>query len=144
MPAIRNIAVGLPVKHGHVLALFGTDSSRGLDFLRVIGGGIEFGERAEEALHREFLEELGVTLQTVELLGVRDNIFTYEGVPGHEIAHIYAVTSSALDDVPLDAELHVLDQGSPVRWVPISEVREGLWPLFPDGATELLLGLDAG
>jgi 8-oxo-dGTP pyrophosphatase MutT (NUDIX family) len=144
MPAIRNIAVGLPVKHGHVLALFGTDSSRGLDFLRAIGGGIEFGERAEEALHREFLEELGVTLQTVELLGVRDNIFTYEGVPGHEIAHIYAVTSSALDDVPLDAELHVLDQGSPVRWVPISEVREGLRPLFPDGATELLLGLDAG
>ncbi|MCK2036063.1 NUDIX domain-containing protein [Microbacterium sp. SSW1-49] len=144
MPAIRNIAVGLPVKEGHVLALFGTDSSRGLDFLRAIGGGIEFGERADEALHREFMEELGVTLETATLLGVRDNIFTYEGVPGHEIAHIYALTSSALDAVPLDAELHVLDEGSPVRWVPIAEVREGTRLLFPDGATELLLALDAG
>lgn len=143
MPAIRNIAVGLPVKQGHVLALSGTDRSRGLDFLRAIGGGIEFGERAEEALHREFGEELGVTLQTAELLGVRDNIFTYEGVPGHEIAHIYAVRSIELDAVPLDAELHVLDEGSPVRWVPIAEVRDGTRPLFPDGATELLLGLDA-
>lgn len=142
MPAIRNISVGLPVKAGHVLALFGTDRSRGLDFLRAIGGGIEFGERAEDALRREFMEELGVQLESVELLGVRENIFTYEGEPGHEISHIYAVHSAELDAVALDAELHVLDQGSPVRWVPIADVRAGVVPLFPAGATELLLALD--
>lgn len=32
MPSIRTIAVGLPVKQGHVLALGGTDHSRGLDW----------------------------------------------------------------------------------------------------------------
>jgi 8-oxo-dGTP pyrophosphatase MutT (NUDIX family) len=143
MPAIRNIAVGLPIKDGHLLALSGTDRTRGLDFLRAIGGGIEFGERADDALRREFMEELGVKLESAELLGVRENIFTYEGEPGHEFAHIYAVSSVELDAVPLDAELHVLDEGSPVRWVPISEIRDGARVLFPDGATELLIGLAA-
>ncbi|WP_136056060.1 NUDIX domain-containing protein [Microbacterium sp. K24] len=139
MSSIRNIAVGLPVKEGHLLALEGTDRSRGLEFLRAIGGGIEFGERAEEALHREFMEELGVRLEAVALLGVSENIFTYEGVPGHEICHIFTVESAEIDAVPLDAELHVLDEGSPVRWVPISDIRSGDRTLFPTGATELLV-----
>jgi len=141
MPSIRNIAVGLPVKDGHVLALFGTDRSRRLDFLRAIGGGIEFGETAVAALHREFREELGVTLDSVELLRIHENIFTYEGVPGHEIAHVFAVSSTELDAVPLDAELQVLDEGSPVRWVPIDDIRTGIRVLFPDGAPAALLAL---
>lgn len=138
MHAIRNIAVGLPVKDGHVLALEGHDHSRRLDFLRAIGGGIEFGETAADALRREFMEELGVTLETAELLGVFENIFTHEGSPGHEIAHVFAVSSAALDAVPLDAELRILDEGSPVRWVPIIDIKSGTRVLFPDGAPEAL------
>lgn len=141
MPAIRNIAVGLPIKHGHVLALEGRDDTRDLDFLRAIGGGIEFGETAVEALHREFMEELGVELDSAEPLGVFENIFTHKGEPGHEIAHVFAVSSAALDTVPLDAVLEVLDEGSPVRWVPIDDIRSGARVLFPNGAPESLLVL---
>jgi hypothetical protein len=43
--------------------------------------------------------------------------------------------------VPLDAELHVLDEGSPVRWVPIERIRSGAIPLFPAGAPEALFTL---
>ncbi|MEV7609724.1 NUDIX domain-containing protein [Microbacterium sp. NPDC089320] len=143
MPAIRNIAVGLPVKDGHLLALEGRDDSRGLDFLRAIGGGIEFGETAVVALRREFMEELGVTLDGAEPLGVFENIFTYEGEPGHEIAHVFAVTSAELDAVPLDAELRILDEGSPVRWVPIADIASGARVLFPEGATEALRTISA-
>ncbi|MCS3442008.1 MULTISPECIES: NUDIX hydrolase [Microbacterium] len=143
MPAIRNIAVGLPVKDGHVLALEGHDRSRGLDFLRAIGGGIEFGETAAEALRREFMEELGVSLQDAEPLGVFENIFTYEGEPGHEIAHVFAVTCAELDAVPLDAELRILDEGSPVRWVPIADIESGIRVLFPVGAPEGLRTISA-
>ncbi len=141
MPAIRNIAVGLPIKDGHVLALEGRDETRGLDFLRAIGGGIEFGETAVEALHREFMEELAVRLEATAPLGVFENIFTYEGTPGHEIAHVFAVSSSELDAVPLDAELRILDQGSPVRWIPIADIRSGARILFPTGAPEGLATL---
>lgn len=142
MPAIRNISVGLPVKDDHVLVLSGRDHHKGLDFHRAIGGGIEFGETAADALHREFMEELGVRLDGCELLGVFENIFTYEGAACHEIAHVYAVTSAELDALPLDAELHVLDEGSPVRWVPVDGIRSGTARvLYPVGATEALFSL---
>ncbi|WP_164233220.1 NUDIX domain-containing protein [Microbacterium hydrocarbonoxydans] len=141
MPAIRNISVGLPVKEGHVLVLSGRDAHKGLDFHRAIGGGIEFGERAADALRREFLEELGVIVDDCALLGVLENIFTYEGELGHEIAHVYAVTSAEIDAIPLDAELYVLDEGSPVRWVSVDIIRSGSRPLFPEGAAEALLTL---
>lgn len=137
MRAIRNIAVGLPVKDGHVLVLEGRDSSKAEDFYRAIGGGIEFGERAEQALRREFREELGVQLDAAHLLGVFENLFTYEGEEAHEIAHIFAVTSSEIDALPLDAVLEVLDEGSPVRWVSIDSIT-ALRPLYPEGAPEAL------
>ena len=138
VPTIRNIAVGLPRKGEHVLAIEGSDMVRGLDFYRAVGGGIEFGETAEAALRREFHEELDCELDEVELLGVIENIFEYEGLPGHEIAHVFAVRSSGLSAVPLDAELHILDEGSPVRWIAISELRDGSRPLFPYGAADYL------
>jgi 8-oxo-dGTP pyrophosphatase MutT (NUDIX family) len=134
---IRNIAVGLPVRAGHVLVLDGTDSVKGERFHRAIGGGIEFGETAEVAVRREFVEELAVRLDRVELLGVIENIFEYEGRPGHEIAHVFGVTSSDIDAIPLDAQLHVLDEGSPVRWVAVRELDR---PLYPDGIRTLLDG----
>jgi 8-oxo-dGTP pyrophosphatase MutT (NUDIX family) len=139
VPSIRNIAVGLPRKGEYVLALEGADSVRGLEFYRAVGGGIEFGETAEAALRREFREELGCELDEVELLGVIENIFEYEGLPGHEIAHVFAVRSSGLSAVPLDAELHILDEGSPVRWIAISDLHDGARPLFPDGAADYLV-----
>ncbi len=84
----------------------------------MIGGGIEFGETAEAALRREFAEELGVTLGSVELLEVVENIFEFEGGrPGHEIVHVFGVDSADIDAFPLDVQLRVLDEGSPVHWV---------------------------
>lgn len=133
--SIRNISVGLPVRSGHVLLLDGVDRVKGETFHRAIGGGIEFGEAAEAALRREFNEELGVTLGAAKLLGVTENIFEYEGNSGHEIAHVFAVESVEIDAIPLNARLRVLDEGSPIRWVPIREVNR---PLYPTGIAEFL------
>jgi 8-oxo-dGTP pyrophosphatase MutT (NUDIX family) len=135
VPSIRNLAVGLPVRDGHVLVLDGTDALTGERFHRAIGGGIEFGETAEAALRREFVEELDLRLDRVRLLGVTENIFEYEGQPGHEIVHVFGVESTELDAIPLDARLVVLDEGSPVGWVRIDELDR---PLYPDGALTLL------
>lgn len=87
MPSIRNIAVALPAKDGHVLVQRGHDAVKDQHFYRALGGGIEFGELAADALCREFQEELGIELDHVELLDVVENIFVYEGTAGHEIAH---------------------------------------------------------
>ncbi|SBN63372.1 ADP-ribose pyrophosphatase YjhB, NUDIX family [Curtobacterium sp. 9128] len=128
MSSIRNIAVGLPVRDGHVLLSENHDRVRDLRFHRPVGGGIEFGETAE------FREELDVDLDTVEPLGVLENIFTFEGHPGHEFVHVFAVGSPGLDSVPLDASLVVLDEGSPVRWVPIDTSDQ----VYPEGVLDLL------
>jgi len=135
VPSIRNIAVGLPVRDGHVLVLHGRDPAKRETFTRAIGVGIEFGETAEAALRREFVEELGIRLDRVQLLGVTENLFEYEGRPGHEIVHVFAVEAAELDAIPLDAQLHILDEGSPVTWVRISELDR---PLYPNGVVDLL------
>lgn len=38
------------------------------------GGGVEFGETLEQALQREMMEEYGVEIEIIELLGVFDHI----------------------------------------------------------------------
>lgn len=134
MGTIRNIALGAPVRDGHVLVSDGSDRTTGEHFHRLLGGGIEFGEHSEQALRREFREELDVALDAVTLLGVVEDVFTFEGEPGHQVAHVYAVRSAALDAVPLDAELVVLDEGSAVRWVPLDTAL----PIYPTGVRELL------
>ncbi len=133
--AIRAIVVGLPVRDGHVLVQDDVDKVKGQPFHRAIGGGIEFWETSEAALRREFMEELGVQLGDVHLLGVVENLFEYEGQPGHEVAFVYAVESDQIDDISLDTQLVVLDQPElPIRWVPLDDE----WPLYPSGVEDLL------
>lgn len=42
------------------------------------GGAVGFGERIEHALHREFLEEYGMGIEIMELLGVFDHLLPEE------------------------------------------------------------------
>lgn len=43
------------------------------------GGTVEFGERLEDAIRREFREEYGMEIAVVELLGISDHILPDEG-----------------------------------------------------------------
>lgn len=117
-----------------MLALEGFEEATGQRFLRAIGGGVEFGETAERAVRREFVEELGIEPDDVDLITVTENLFEYEGKRGHEIAFIFAARGRELDEIPLDAELVVLDEGSPVRWYDISKINPIDLPLYPNGA----------
>lgn len=127
--------MGLPIRNGHLLAEEGVDTVKDSAYLRAIGGGIQFGETAESALRREFREELGMELNDVQLLGVVENIFEYEGSPGHQIAHVFAVESTDIDSIALDTQLHILDEGSPVRWINLNQLT---CPLYPEGVGALL------
>jgi len=53
------------------------------------GGRIEFGETSIEALRREMKEELGSEIENPVLLGVLENLFTFDGRRGHEIVFVY-------------------------------------------------------
>ena len=142
MPRIRNIAVGFPRKDGHVLAREGYDRVRDLRFYRAIGGGIEFGETAEAAVHREFAEELDVSLESVRPLAVTENIFDSASGRGHEIVHVFAVDSAQLAALPPDERIAVRDSHTTVGWYDLAALRGGAGAggiaVYPTGVLDLL------
>jgi 8-oxo-dGTP pyrophosphatase MutT (NUDIX family) len=75
--------------------------SPGAEFQRLFGGKVEHGELSDEALRREFAEELGVDVRVGPLRGVLQNRFEYQGRPGHEIVLVHDVelTDPALYEV---------------------------------------------
>ncbi|MDD3285088.1 MAG: NUDIX domain-containing protein [Patescibacteria group bacterium] len=88
---IRPLALALIEHQGKFLACAGTDLVKKRKHYRLIGGGIDFGESASAALRREIREELGLAILKPDLLAVIENIFTFNGLPGHEIIFLYRV-----------------------------------------------------
>lgn len=75
---IRPIVLGLVTKDNKILVSEGYDKTTNQTFYRCLGGGIEFQEKSNEALKREFLEEIGKDIIVKDFLGISENIFTYE------------------------------------------------------------------
>ena len=138
MPAIRPLALGI-IRRGEELLVFrGRDDVKGETFHRPLGGGIEFGEHADDALRREFQEELAAELADLKLLGVVENVFTTNGRDGHEIAFLF---SARFTDESLyrQEEIKILDEDNVARWVPVEDFAVGRAILYPEGLTELLM-----
>jgi len=115
----------------------GFDEVKSERFLRPIGGEVEFGESARNALAREVREELGLELQNPTCLGVLENVFSYAGKPGHEVVFVYDAkfTDSSVyarDELPLAED--VWDGAA--RWVDLDLLPAE--PLYPEGLLELL------
>jgi 8-oxo-dGTP pyrophosphatase MutT (NUDIX family) len=113
------------------------DEVIGVRFQRLFGGGVEFGERGEEALRRELREELGVRLGAARLTGVVENLFVFEGYPGHEVMLVYETGFA-------DESLYEKDTFAGIE----EEPKIGVWrdldhpdpdvPLYPPGLLDEL------
>jgi ADP-ribose pyrophosphatase YjhB (NUDIX family) len=71
-----------------ILVVREEDPERGTDIWFPPGGGMDFGETAEEALRRELREELGAEVQNLRLLGVLESRFEYAGEQHHHLVLI--------------------------------------------------------
>ena len=89
MSRIRLIAICLFLHEGAILAQQGEDWVKQNRFFRPLGGRIEFGEPAHQTIVREIKEEIGAEIEDVEYLFTLENIFTYNGETGHEIALVF-------------------------------------------------------
>jgi len=87
--SIRVIAVCVIRRADEILVFEGFDSVKGSPYYRPLGGGVEPGETALEAVKREMREELGREVLDLMLLGTLENIFSLEGEPGHEIVFVF-------------------------------------------------------
>lgn len=91
------------VRRGEELLVYeGTDPADDATFYRPLGGGIEFGELGTEALHREFDEELGVSLADPTYVETVENVFTYDGERYHELVRVYE--ADIVEDWPYDRD----------------------------------------
>jgi 8-oxo-dGTP pyrophosphatase MutT (NUDIX family) len=110
-------------------------------FHRLVGGGVELGERSVDAVVREIGEELGTTLLQPRLLGVLESIFAFEGEPGHEVVFVYSGELADPETVPPEGGWFQ-DNGEPmfVQWRPLDD-SDHPWPLYPEGAADLARSL---
>jgi ADP-ribose pyrophosphatase YjhB (NUDIX family) len=112
-------------------------SPLGDPFHRPLGGHVEFGEYALNAVHRELAEEIGQRLTGVHLLGVLENIFQWDGALQHEVVFMFA--ASFADQAAYEiAEQRILDDADPGTRVIWRAPEAPGPPLYPDGVTDLI------
>jgi 8-oxo-dGTP pyrophosphatase MutT (NUDIX family) len=141
MNKIRPLAICVFRHNNCILVAEGYDPVKKEHFYRPLGGGIEFGEYSEQTIHRELKEEISAEVCELKYLGTVENVYVFNGTPGHEIIQIY-------DGVLKDAELYELpeiigremdiDTTFRAVWKPIDEFGAGKSILYPTGLQELL------
>jgi ADP-ribose pyrophosphatase YjhB (NUDIX family) len=142
VPRVRPKAVCVCSRGDAILVNAAYDAAKGETYYGPLGGEIEFGERAADAVARELREEVGAELADVRQLGVLENLFVYEADPGHEIVFVF---DARLADASLYARAALVGEESngvrfEARWLPLSTFAPGGPPLYPDGLYALLSG----
>lgn len=130
-----------PARSRHLVWVARDETKQPTTFHRLLGGHVEFGEHAAQAVVREIAEELHVELDGVTFLGVLENVFRYAGEPDHEVVFVYA---AVVPDGTVPDDGGWFDDGGPIRveWRPVDDASK--IPLYPDGTQALLEAWVAG
>ena len=141
-PRIKVKALGLHWRHGRLLAAEVLNDKGQVKGVRPLGGGMEFGERWQDTLTREFQEELGIHVQILGEPRILENIYTHEGAPGHEVIFISEVAFSPDAFAGQDSIRFFENNGAAcvARWYDLAQLDiEGSPELYPSGLKQLLL-----
>jgi 8-oxo-dGTP pyrophosphatase MutT (NUDIX family) len=139
-PHIRPLVICLFQHADKILVVEGHDPLKPETFYRPLGGGIEFGEYAQQALVRELREELNAEIKDAHYLFTLENIFTFNGQAGHEIVLVYDGTFA--DETLYQREVidGQEDDGTPFSavWKSLAELTDDNPPLYPVGLLKRL------
>ena len=139
MKRIRVLAVGIAWRGDEFLVGRGYDPVKEEGFFRPLGGAIEFGERSQDAVRREFLEELGVKIDVGDRIWVTESIFEWNGQAGHEVVFVYDVRFR--DERMYEGDtVEGLEGDTPFEacWVTLDALSSGEVPLYPEGLLGVL------
>ena len=140
MNQIRAVALCVFRNNNRILVFEGFEKLRSETFYRPLGGGIEFGENAEDAVRRELMEEINAEVGELRYLGLLENIYTFNGRPYHEIVLVF---DGVLIDSGLYEQAMIVGKeanGDIIRamWKSLAEFSEGRSILYPPGLLEML------
>lgn len=118
--SFRPSAYGFVYDAGKIVTL--TNKSNGKIWFP--GGGIDLGEKMEEGLKREILEEAGIEVNVVKMVLVKENFFYYkpydEGYHGFLFFYLCRpVGVELIDDKLVDDE-----ESEKPRWTNISDIKK--------------------
>lgn len=127
---IRPIVLGVVRKGNKLLVSKGYDKSKNQEFYRCLGGGIEFLERSEDALKREFKEEINIEIELGNFLGISENIFNYKGKDAHELILFY---EAYINDKDYQQKYDLVDDDIETEaiWVDIDKFKNKELILYP-------------
>ena len=134
---IRPIVLGIAKENNKILVSEGYDKIKDQTFYRCLGGGIEFLEKSDEALKREFVEELGIEITPKDFLGIAENIFTFEGKNGHELVFFYSID---INDSDYKDEYTILDmeKETKAKWIDIKDLKSKKQIIYPQEVLKYL------
>jgi 8-oxo-dGTP pyrophosphatase MutT (NUDIX family) len=139
---IRALAICIFRHNDRILVSEGYDSVKDEYFYRPLGGGIEFGEPSVDTVCRELMEELNVEVnrESLKYLGMVENIFHFNGTPGHEIVLIYdgVLKESRLYEQAVLLGKEANGEEIQATWKNIDEFGEGKSILYPTDLVEML------
>jgi 8-oxo-dGTP pyrophosphatase MutT (NUDIX family) len=139
---IRPLAICVFRRDDEIFVMECYDPTKQETFYRPLGGGIEFGEQAIATIKRELREELNTEVTNLHYLATLENIFIYDGQPGHEIVMVFDGTfidqSIYQQELIIAVEKEADNQEIECVWKALDFFREGHAPLYPDGLLELL------
>lgn len=135
---IRPIAIAIIERENELLVERGVDPVAQKIYYRPLGGGIEFGEMAEETIVREFDEELGLEIEHIIPLTVLQNHFVYAGEERHEIIFVFKAEFTAIEAYLENVFERKDKQEGNVQWVKKEEFRQNRLILYPNGLSDLI------
>lgn len=136
---IRVLALGMIIDGDRIFISEGYDPVKQQTFYRAMGGGVDFGETSRDALQREFQEEIQAELTNIRYLGCLENLFVFNGQPGHEIIQLYQC--DFVEPKLYQLEQLVFAEGKRQKtalWVEISRFTSGELKLVPEQFLEYL------
>ncbi len=139
VPRIRPLAICLFSRAEKILVAEYFDPVKSETFFRPVGGGIEFGEYASDAVARETFEELGAAVRNVRYLFTLENLFEFNGKRGHEIVLVH--DGAFVDDALYARDVlygHDTNDEFAAYWKTLNEIRNGTRPLYPYGLLQRL------
>ena len=141
---IRPLAICVFRNNNRILVAEGYDSVKEEYFYRPLGGAIEFGETSVDTVCRELMEEINaeVEKESLKFLGAVENIFSFNGDPGHEIVLIY---DGLFKQAKLYEQAMIIGNEVEINetfnaiWKNINEFGDGKLILYPTGLLEMLI-----
>ncbi|MFR8233753.1 MAG: NUDIX hydrolase [Clostridia bacterium] len=125
-----NYRVATIIKNNNKILLH---KSKEDNFYAIPGGRIMIDETSENALKREFIEEIGAKITIKNYLGTVENFFEYNGKKYHELMIVYESTFDSNSNFYKEEKIRGLEENGKIEfiWKTIDEIKQlDLRPLF--------------